>query len=633
MCTRRAVLLTVSTMKFANVLLETNPRSLAYPTMYCNGDQPVIFDTDAGEWMMYGKGEYDYTTYFNSLSVLKLRKYTIADGFFLHLELKGAACTVNQTMGDAFSAHSQDVDGTTHELKASEDWQMLDIPLIITDKMVLVGFRIITEGRVYIRNSYYSVNYDGKLRDVELALSTTTFKKESFIERNIKLVKSQIIDSGEDISEHFTMYVIDNGRTLDAEALSSEHVYVRPNDNVGGAGGFTRGMIEAMEQTPQATNILLMDDDVAVSPESIKRTYNLLRLVNDEYSEALISGAMLDYEIGEDQWEDVGNMTAQGTFSPCKPSLRLTVFGNLIYNELYDPTDWQRNNMYAAWWYCCIPMSLIKKNGLPLPFFVRCDDAEYGIRCKTNFITMNSLCVWHMSFHERYNAAVERYQTTRNTMIAQAATGMAPEADFMHELHNNIRLELKKFGYANAELCLDAFEDFLKGPKFISKVGQAEASFMAANRNKEQLVGFDELQKMANEDPDLHGFDLKKIDRQLIESDKPRSIPQRLRDLITDNGQRILKVRGEGYAVIPLQGWVYPAGVIRGKNKLIVIDWYNRKGIIRVKDTKRYSEIKKRYARDLRYYKANIARLRQEYSAARKELTSIKYWKHYLNME
>ena len=28
----------------------------------------------------------------------------------------------------------------------------------------------------------------------------------------------------------------------------------------------------------------------------------------------MISGAMLNYEIGEDQWEDIGNMTQQGYF-------------------------------------------------------------------------------------------------------------------------------------------------------------------------------------------------------------------------------------------------------------------------------------------------------------------------------
>ena len=134
--------------------------------------------------------------------------------------------------------------------------------------------------------------------------------------------------------------------------------------------------------------------------------------------------------------------------------------------------------------------------------------------------------------------------------------------------------------------CLDAFEDFLKGPSFIKKPGQAEQSFMAANRNKEQLVDFATLQAQANQDPELAGFDIKEIDRQLIEGDKPRSLPERLEDLITDNNQRYIKKDGTGYAVIPLQGWLYPAGAIRGKHKLVVLDWYNRKGTIRVKDVR-----------------------------------------------
>ena len=82
-----------------------------------------------------------------------------------------------------------------------------------------------------------------------------------------------------------------------------------------------------------------------------------------------------------------------------------------------------------------------------------------------------------------------------------------------------------------------------------------------------------------------------------------------------------------------MQGWLYPAGVIRGKHKLVVLDWYNRKGAIRTKDVNRYAQIKKRYARDLKYYKANIERLRKEYADARAELTSVAYWKHYLKMD
>ena len=37
--------------------------------------------------------------------------------------------------------------------------------------------------------------------------------------------------------------------------------------------------------------------------------------------------------------------------------------------------------------------------------------------------------------------------------------------------------------------------------------------------------------------------------------------------------------------------------------------------------------------RDLKYYKANINRLRKEYAAARVELTSVEYWKNYLKMD
>ncbi|KFI59379.1 glycosyltransferase [Bifidobacterium gallicum] len=623
----------MTSMKFANVLLETNPRSVSYPSLYVKANQPVTPAKEDGVWVLFDKGLYDFTTYFNSLSVMKLRQYTTATAFSLHLELRGAACTVRQTMGDTFAAHSIPVPGTEHAVKASQEWQTLDLPLQINDEMVIVGFEIATEGQVELRNSYYELELSDEPTDVELVLSTTTFKKESFIENNINLVRTHIVESNDDIAKHFHMYVMDNGRTLDVQTLSSERITVVPNDNVGGAGGFTRGMITAMEQKPKATHILLMDDDVAVSPESIKRTYNLLRILSPEHRSAMISGAMLNYEIGEDQWEDTGFMTKEGTFAPCKPGLRLTQFEDIVFNELFRVPSFMQDQRYAAWWYCCIPISVIEKNGLPLPFFVRCDDAEYGWRCNTEFITMNSLCVWHMSFHERYNAAVERYQTTRNTMIAQAVTGFAPDSDFMEELHRNIRLELKKFGYDNAELCLDAFEDFLKGPRFIARPGQAEESFMAANRHKEQLVGFQELQQQASQDPELAGFDLEQIDRQLIDGDKPRSIPQRLSDYVTDNGQRVIKTRGAGYAVIPLLGWVYPAGVIRGKNKLVVIDWYNRKGAIRTKDAARYAQIKQRYQRDLKYYKQNIDRLRAEYRAARPELTSVEYWKHYLKMD
>lgn len=620
-------------MKFANVLLEHNARAVNYPSLYCRSTEPVVFVPDNDAWELNGEGEFDFTTYFNALSINKLNTYTNAQKYYLHLELKGASCEVVQTTSDRFSSSPIVLDATKRTVEKSDSFNTLDIELTTNKDTILVGFIIRTTGPVQIRNSYYSVLTAQPLKDVELALATTTFKKEQYITSNIKLVKAAILDSADPIAEHFNMHVIDNGRTLDSSVLGNEHVHIHPNQNVGGAGGFTYGMILAKEQKPKATHVLLMDDDVAVSPESIKRTYNLLRIVNKNYSEAMISGAMLNYGIADQQWEDTGYMTPLGAFSPAKQPLYLSRFEDIVYNETFRiPKNIRDTNArYAAWWYCCIPMSTIEENGLPLPYFVRCDDAEYGVRCNKPFMTMNSICIWHESFHVRYNAAVERYQTTRNTLIAKFTTGFGTNSDFMHELKNNVRLELKKYGYKNASLVLDAFEDFMKGPNYYSKSGIAEKTFMEANKKKEAMVPFSELERQARE-IGIEGFSIDDIDRQLVDGDKPRSVQQRLVDYVTDNKQRILTGDSSGFAVIPVHGWAYPAGAIRGKKYIIVIDWYNRMGCIRTKDTGKYAKLLKRYKADVRQYKRCEKQLAEAYSKSRPIVTSDKFWKRYLGI-
>lgn len=622
------------TLKFANILLEQNERSMSYPSLYCKSTEPVIYNKIEQAWTLSEQGSFDFTTYFNSLSIEKLKRYTTAQAFRLHLELKGSGATIIQTYADAFASHPICIEESKASIAPSDDYVQYDLTIQAPDCAVLAGFKIETEGPVTLGNCYYLIDHDAPQRDIEFVLATTTFKKENFIKHNIALVEKTILSFDDDISNHFNMYIIDNGRTLNVDELASDRIHIYPNNNVGGAGGFTYGMILAMEQNPKATHILLMDDDVAVSTESIKRTYNLLKILNDEYRDAFISGAMLNYEAGDEQWEDTGYMTAKGAFAPAKPNLRLTRFEDLVYNETYWASKEIRESgqRYAAWWYCCIPIHTIESNGLPLPVFVRCDDAEYGVRCKPHFITMNGLGIWHMSFHVRYNAAVERYQTTRNTLIAQNTTGFAPHSDFMAELHNNIRLELKKFGYENAELCLDAFEDFMKGPDFYSAPGIAEKTFMDANRNKETLIPFDRLEEEAHR-LGLSDFDVRSIDRQLVDSDKPRTILQRVSDFVTDNNQRHFVSDGNGYAVIPVLGWAYPAGVIRGKKYLIVIDWYNRMGAIRTRDNNRYDAIKKRYKADLKHYERIKDDLREQYSQSRKKVTGLEFWKSYLNIQ
>lgn len=640
----------MSSIRFANVLLETKPRALSYPTMYYHTDQLLTPDARSGDWTIAGAGTVDFTTYFNALSVLKLLRYTRATAFRLHIDVRSAKpVAVTQTRAERLSMQPQLVESVTASVPGDNKWHEVTLDITVDPTTVIAGFQIATQAKTTIRNGWYEVEFDGDPRDVELAIATTTFRKEKFIERNIELVKTELLGSDYDIAKHLTMHVIDNGSTLDAATLSDAHVTVTPNENVGGAGGFARGMIESLEQSTPATHVLLMDDDVEVSPESILRTYNLLRIVNDEYAEAFVSGAMLNIEDTQDQKEDTGFIsTYDGSCVPAKPPLQVTKFVDVVYNECYDeqlsvPADAHR---YAAWWYCVIPTAVIERNGLPLPVFVRFDDVEYGIRCNPKFMTMNGICVWHAKFDIRYNAGVERYQTIRNQMIGQMTTGLVPDTKTMlHSLHHMVDLECRKFNYTDAELALQGFEDFLKGPKFIMQP-VAQECFMRANREKEQLVSFDELRAQA-EQLGIDDFDPDMLTRQVIDFDEPRTLKQRAFDFLTHNGQRFgagtLAARkldgGDAagdhveYTVIPSAGWLYPAGMIHNEHIIIAIDWATRKGVIRVKDVKRYQEVQKRYKRDLAYYKKHADRLSREYLAAAPRMESVEFWKAYLQMD
>ena len=623
--------------KIMNVLLSESSQFLAAPLLLCRSTRPFRRAVgEDGSWVLEGQGKFDFTTYFNALSIQKWRNYSTAKKFYLHLELKGSDAVIYQTRADSYSYYSEEIEGSRISVDASDGWITLDFELAANDRDVITSFAIECSEQLLIRNSYYYVDVDASdIRPVELALCTTTFKKEEFIQRNIDAVRSEILGSNDLIAGHFTMHVVDNGRTLDAAALSGEAIYVHPNDNVGGAGGFARGMIEAMEQVPRASHVLLMDDDVLVSTESIIRTFNLLSLVNSEYEGAFVSGAMMNLDEPNMRWEEMGFINFEGACRASKPVARMDVLHDVVANEAFDVPSYMpycedQDQSYAAWWYCVIPMTQIEKHGLPLPIFVRGDDVEYSRRCKPNFITMNGICIWHMSFHMRYNAAQERYQMVRNCFIDQFASDFAPLSDFETWFKEAVVLELKKFNYDDASLLLDGFEDFLKGPEWLVS-DEARNAFLDANKRAAKTLPLNEVYQEAEK----LGVDLTKMTDWKIYRDLPYSRRDKLMDDVSLNGNRILTnvTKAGKIAVIDNVGWANPRGKLHGAEIVITIDIPNRRGSIRRIDRKRYRELWKRFSTDLDRYKASKSELKDAYKNARPEITSVKFWKEYLRLD
>ena len=463
--------------KLSNVVLKIEDHMADYPEVYYRTDSlaggSACFNEDKSALALSGK--IDFLTYFNCCSVEKWQKYANIQKIMLHLELSGDAVALQfngMSHKDAQPVVLAEGQRLIGGIEKNNGHKIYEVELPVTNKDI-AGFVLQVRGAAYLYDAYYFTEVEeNDINPVKLALSTTTFKKEEYIVPNIDLVKREVLGSSDPVAEAFHMFVVDNGRTLDAEALSDDGVTVLPNKNVGGAGGFARGMMEALASSKGFTHILLMDDDVKVSAESLKRTYNLLALAQGNYRDAFINGAMLAIEQPNLQFEDVSFVIKSGAYHRVKEDkLYVDQIKDVAKNESINV---EVPNAYGAWWYSCIPLKVVREKGLPLPVFVRCDDVEYGIRTNPTYMTMNGICVWHEGFEGRFRPSVDCYQYIRNFMIMIAVDDCASEKMFVVRWERNIRLHLRTMEYDTVELFLDGMEDYLKGPEHLASVSGEE---------------------------------------------------------------------------------------------------------------------------------------------------------------
>lgn len=605
--------------KLSNIMLEHDERFFSYSSLYYFSPNSIIKDEATDSSLLLSNCTYDFTTYFNSISNKKWRTYTVVDNVHFHIEVKGKARFI------FLSVSVQPIGLGTVELCEidvdNEDFEVLDYEYPETDADVL-GFRVITFGQTCVRDGYYYAKVDEKdIRDIHLALATTTFKKEDYIRKNVALLKEDIKKCNDPVADHVSMIIVDNGRTLDPKELEGDGVYVFPNKNVGGSGGFARGMMEAKSLTPDnpVTHVLIMDDDISLSSESIKRTHNLLSLINDEYKEAFISGAMFSLGDQHRQIEDLGFTSLKGRFGPVKETHVMVDLYQVVDNERALPP---RENMYAAFWFCCIPMTTIKREGLPLPLFIRYDDAEYGQRCHPKFITMNGINVWHMDFDDRYNAFYERYCGVRNSLIIQATSGVCSNVDFFDTLFKKrFVTEIKMFNYGSCELMLDAIADYLKGPEFI-EIEQCEKLLKEKSAKYEKLVPLEEL--------DIKGIELE----QLWTTEKPKSWIGRLHRW-TYNGQLAMPERfiNKKPVAMRFNADRYPSVLINNRDTILVVNRLVTEGAFRKRDKKRFRDLMKRFRAMVREYEKTHEEVEARYAAASAYLKSDEFWAKYLELD
>lgn len=295
--------------------------------------------------------------------------------------------------------------------------------------------------------------------DIFLALDICTYRREKYLFHNMQIIKKRLWENNNSPLYHkLQVLVADNGNSVSLEC-ESEWIHIYPNKNAGGAAGFTRGLLETMREG-MATHVILMDDDVEIMPTAIEKTYVILTLLKEEYFNAMIGGAMLrrDYPFVQ---QESGARYRMGRISSLHSGFDLRQPEIVLKNEKEEDAD------YNAWWYCCIPVEVVRKNGFPLPLFIHNDDVEYGLRCGVRVILMNGICVWHEAFEQK-RPSTNEYYDVRNALIVNAL--YYKEYTSMQAIKMVVRrmlTNLFRYRYKDIMLNQRAVLDFLRGPAWL----------------------------------------------------------------------------------------------------------------------------------------------------------------------
>jgi galactofuranosylgalactofuranosylrhamnosyl-N-acetylglucosaminyl-diphospho-decaprenol beta-1,5/1,6-galactofuranosyltransferase len=124
---------------------------------------------------------------------------------------------------------------------------------------------------------------------------------------------------------------------------------------------------------------------------------------------------------------------------------------------------------YNGWWMCLFPRVVVEKLGLPLPLFIKWDDAEYSLRAQAaghQTVSLPGAAIWHMPWSDKDDATDwQAYFHLRNRLVVAAlhSAEARPTAMIKYNLKTTLK-HLMSLEYSTVALREMAMDDFLAGP-------------------------------------------------------------------------------------------------------------------------------------------------------------------------
>ena len=451
--------------------------------------------------------KFSFDTWMNLFASEKWYYYCELGNIFLNIELKGKA--IIQIIGHEYT----EAFGTVNNVIISKEINNTKLELISLPIQNGKQYRGISFNLIFPKREIYEIGKINWCTDKEpiynnrIALVTCTFKRENYIEKTINKFKN-FISLNKKIGYCLHLFVVDNGRTLNKEKLSSENITIIPNKNAGGAGGFGRGLMAANDG--HYDRVLFMDDDVEIYPESFYRTLCLSNYLKDEYKAANINGPMMNMYDKMEMFENLAIYQGGLKIATYHGPLKVNSVANIL--EAIDTSSkvFKEKFVHSAWWYTCSSLTLYKDE-YPVPVFLRGDDMEWSWRKQgVEFISINGICIWHSPFKWRVGAMANYYYCPRNMMLITMLHDENPIGEIMDFLEEQFYYLLNTYDYTSIKVLLTSITDFLKGSKIFEEDPEQQMKRIVAICKEADIrtnIDHAELKKVANWTLELENVD------------------------------------------------------------------------------------------------------------------------------
>ena len=565
-----------------------------------------------------------FAAYFNAFPASYWRRWTVVESVTLRLSVRGAGrVEVYRSKPNGDTVHL-----TGLPVRSPGDWTELELPVDIRpfEDGGWVWFDVFTDDTPLEINEA-AWHGDRDLPPQKLAIGMPTFNRADDC-------VATLLALGEDpavLNIVERIFVIDQGsskisahpRFAEAAAKLSGHLQVIEQDNLGGSGGFTRGLFESVEHT-DAAQILLMDDDIALEPDSLLRANAFARAAADP----VIVGCHMLNLFAKSRLHSMGEVVDLGTclWRAAPGAVEDHDFGAYPLRttaELHPRID----VTYNGWWMCLFPRAVIEGTGLPLPLFLKWDDAEYSLRALAKgfpTVSLPGAAVWHMPWTDKNDSTDwTAYFHLRNRLILAALH--TPYDVRKTLLRQGLRATLGRLlnmQYSTVAIEQLALEDFLAGPDHLFEQ-------LGTKRPEVQRIRADypdaQMSASAREFP-AATFDPVQAERMLRRPHNPVSFAARAGVALLHN----LRPPAADAAERPQVN--VPASSARwyllGNLDSATVSNADGSGVaFRRRDPKAFRELSRRAAHNYRRLIQEWPRLQEVYRAAVPELTSVESWR------